>query len=309
MSTTFTPNLNLGKPQVNVDTDWPTQLNSDMDKVDAHDHSGSASKGLLVAHPQINGRLTFVSATQIKFSPYQGNRLFIKKSGVWQTVTIAAAGITAANTGISIDGVGGSNLAANTTYFVYLFDNAGTTTVDFSTTGHAPDSTTGVEIKSGVDTRVLIGMVRTNASSQFEDDNALRGVLSYFNRREIAIANGFTATRTSTTGSYAEVHSEIRANFLTWGDEAVIAAIQGEVSNSGAASSYTAIGFDGATSEDGHSVATGTSVGGVAVTAARTLSEGFHFATLLGVTGGGTGTYAGSAALGSRTSLVAKIRG
>lgn len=289
MSTTFTPNLNLGKPQVNVDTDWPTQLNSDMDKLDAHDHSGSASKGLLVAHPQINGRLTFVSATQIKFSPYQGNRLFIKKSGVWQTVTIAAAGITAANTSIFIDGVGGSNLAANTTYFVYLFDNAGTTTVDFSTTGHATDSTTGVETKSAVDTRVLIGMIRTNASSQF----ASFLVLSYFNRATRNQLTTFSVDRTTASASNVEINTEIRNTCLTWGDEAIGISVNGSGFNSGANQTITTIGVDGATTDLAGFilVMVGTTEMAVAISGLTTLAEGFHTLTLVGRTSAGTGTW------------------
>ena len=84
-----------------------------------------------------------------------------------------------------MNGTGSFNIAANTLYYVYAFNNSGTVTADYSTTGHATSTTAGnvgTEIKSGDDTRTLIGMIRTGASG-FLNTADFRGVISWFNRR------------------------------------------------------------------------------------------------------------------------------
>lgn len=260
-----------------------------------HDHSGG-TKGAFVAMPVVNGRLALASATSIKFSPYQGNRLYIKKSGTWTAITIASGGITAANTSIFIDGTGGQNLAANTLYYVYLFDNAGTTTVDYSTTSHSTDTTTGMEIKTGVDTRVLVGMVQTNVSSQFDDSTTYRGVLSYYNRRTINLRGTFTADRNTTSSSYVELNSEIQLRFLTWADEAVQTSFTGSVASSAALTAGSAVGYDGTTGEPGfetaNTFAAAVAAGNIGTAGVKNgLAEGFHSATLLGKVSAGTGTW------------------
>ncbi|MBR7551793.1 hypothetical protein KC220_24955, partial [Mycobacterium tuberculosis] len=85
-----------------------------------------------VGHGQC--RLSYVSGTQLKLSPYNGNNLII--NGVPQQ--IPSAGVTLANTG----------LAASTKYYVYAYMNAGTMTLEAVTTAHAT-GTNGVEQKSG----------------------------------------------------------------------------------------------------------------------------------------------------------------
>src|SRR5690348_7737883 len=120
------------------------------------------------------GRLLYVSATQIKFDSYKG-----------AAVKIAGSAYTIPNGGVT---VGNGGLSASTTYYVYVYNNAGTLTLELSTTGHAMDTTSGnegVEIKSGDNSRSLVGMIRTNASSQFQDGASFRGVLSWFNRRSL----------------------------------------------------------------------------------------------------------------------------
>ncbi|MEB2654919.1 hypothetical protein SOP89_26500, partial [Pseudomonas siliginis] len=112
-----------------------------------------------VGHGQC--RLSYVSGTQLKLSPYNGNNLII--NGVPQQ--IPSAGVTLANTG----------LAASTKYYVYAYMNAGTMTLEAVTTAHAT-GTNGVEQKSGDATRTLVGMILTDGSTpgQFVDTPANR---------------------------------------------------------------------------------------------------------------------------------------
>ncbi len=277
-----------------------------------HDHSGG-TKGALVAMPVVNGRLQYNSATQIKVCPFQGNRLFIKKSGTWTEATLSSSCVSANNTSIFIDGTGSSNLAASTLYYVYLFDNSGTTTVDYSTTGHATDATTGMEIKSAVDTRVLVGMVRTNGSSQFTSFL----VLSYHNRQLKNQQTNFSADRSTASNTYVELNTEIQNTFLTWADEAVTVSVNGAISNGSVTSmNASAVAFDGTTAETGFESSGNqpTSAGGVvlAISGQKTLSEGYHYATLLGAASAGTGTWPSSTTLASgkaKVGLHVQVRG
>lgn len=172
-----------------------------------------------IAGPLGGGILLFSSATALTFTPYNGDR--IKING--KIYAIPSGGITGlANTSVFVAGVGGQNLAASTTYNVYAFDNSGTVTADFVTdaTAHATSSTAGnvgTEIKSGDDTRSLIGKIRTNGSSQFTTGL----VATWFNRRvrssRQALAN-FTTTSTTSASLTTAV-----TPFISWGDQAMFA--------------------------------------------------------------------------------------
>jgi len=192
-------------------------------------HDGATAGGWPAARiaeiaPQC-GRLSYVGATQIKLAPFNGGS--VKIAGL--LYAIPSAGITAANTSVYVNGVAGQNLAASTLYYVYLFNNAGTLTIDFSTTGHATDTATGnvgVEIKSGDNSRTLIGMIYTNGSSQFSDTQQFRGVASWFNRRLRALVGINTSNaQTSSTTVWVELDSSKRAYFVTWADSEILTYI------------------------------------------------------------------------------------
>lgn len=247
-----------------------------------------------------NARLVFSSSTLVQLN---AGIIPQKVGGTWKLTYSAAVTISNAS------------LAASTTYFVYAFDSAGTRTLELSTTGHVTDATFGVEVKSADATRTLVGMVRTNAGVTFQDDNGLRGVLSYYNRRAIGIVNNFTVDRTTTSTTYAELNTEIRANFLTWGDEAVMVAVNGSATNSSVpAANGTAIAFDGTSAETGleanHTVTSAAAGENLHVSGYKTLSEGYHYATLLGKTNAGTATWSSATgAAAAKVGLHVAVRG
>jgi hypothetical protein len=255
------------------------------------------------------GRLSYVAATTIQFCPFNGNAVYIP-NGATRSYNIPAACLAAANTGTFLEGVGGSGLAASTLYYVYVFDNAGVLTIDFSTTGHVADSATGIHVKSGNASRAFIGLVRTNGSSQFADTYNNRFVLSYYNRRSIGGRNFFTANRTTTSTTFVEINTEIRVEFLTWDDEAVEVAIAGACNHSAGATSIVTIGLDGITPEETTTYCNATTVQAAhALTYRVGLSEGYHYATLLGRTASGTLTIIGGSTLGERTTMQTGTRG
>jgi hypothetical protein len=259
--------------------------------------------GAITAPVSSSGRLRWVSATQLSFTPYNGDR--IKINGAFQA--IPAAGIAGlSNTNVYVSGVSGQNLAANTTYYVYAFMNSGIITADFSITGHASSTTAGnvgVEIKIGDDTRTLIGLIRTGGTGgvQFVDSINSRFVLSWFNRRERGM-RGLTTSYYwfSGDGNWREIitntSASCRVNFLTWGDECVPLNISGAgyTYDTGDASTYAAISIDsppnlGGISGTGvlssYSVATNHLQWWSTHNASDVveLSEGFHFAAPMGL--------------------------
>jgi hypothetical protein len=201
-----------------------------------------------------------------------------------------------------------SGLSVGTTYYIYLYDNAGTATLEASTTGYTVD-TKGRANKTGDATRRLMGMARVVTGPAWADSATQRLVRSRDNRKGIALVNGFTANRSTTSNSYVEVNSEIRCECLSWADEVVFAAISGRVIGSGSDNLYTSIGFDGATAEETmiYTTAGGNHPIGLSIAKAG-LAEGYHYSTLLGRgESGGTQTWLGSGTAGTRTALTMMI--
>lgn len=225
-------------------------------------------------------------------------------NSIWQTRVIGTA--------VSIDTTG---LAVNTTYFVYAADNAGSTVIELSTTGHSTDTAFGVETKTGDTTRTLVGMVRTNASTQFVDTAAQRFVISWFSKQLIAGLNRLTTADGTATGtSYSELSTTLlRAEFLTWATEAVQLTAAGAaqtVTNNG----FIALGIDNTTAVSTAFLNSSDQSGQKVIIYKTTLAEGYHFGTVLGkIITSGTVTAFGSTSLGGETvgvmTIQAEIRG
>jgi hypothetical protein len=257
------------------------------------------------------GILTLSSATALKFAPYNGS--WLRHNGVLRRIpTAGIAGL--GNTSVYVNGTSGQNLGASTTYYVYAFDNAGTITGDFRTdgSGHITDigaGNEGNEVRAsspGVPdaTRTLIGMCRTNSSSQFVDSITQRFVRSWFNQRVVSALNTFTLSRTTnSTASWVELNTEIRNEVLLWNIDNWLVQITGSMSNNTAgANSQAAIGIDGITPEASgtraHSVSANNAepLAGLTLKGPGDLTEGYHYATLLGKVSSGTATYEGATA-------------
>jgi hypothetical protein len=255
------------------------------------------STGTLTSQePQTCGRLTFVSATSLKFAPVYGDLIKIN-GALYQIPSAGIAGL--ANTGVFVNGTASQNLAASTVYYVYAFSNSGTITADFAATSHATSSTAGnvgVEIKSGDDTRSLIGMIATNASSQFADSASQRFTRSWFNDSGLLLQNNFTALRSTSSSSLVEINSEIRCQFLCWAGEVVEMFGNGVVNNStNSGPCYFGVSFNGSTpitfSGGNTSAGSAQPQSGACSAFSNSLSEGsVQYATIFGsvLNGGGT---------------------
>lgn len=256
-------------------------------------------------------RLTYVSATQLRLDPHMGKTVPLKTAAGWRTVEIPAAGWTVANTSVFVNGTSGQNLAAGTGYLLCLFDNAGVPTFDFRTTlTHAVDAETGVEILVGDPTRTVIGLIRTNSSSQFADSATQRFVRSWFNDPGIALLNQFTATRSVGTSTVVEINSEIRVEFVAWSGEIVMIGWDTTVEAIGGGM-VTGAAFDSTTVMESGTIqffgdsSTNPKGQGIAPLHKTGLADGYHYATLLGraVTDTQTQVWRGGSDTGGRTHL------
>lgn len=145
------------------------------------------------------GRFSIIGsspAQQVRFYPYKGD--VIKINGLLYQIPVA--GFSGLANNCYLNGVAGSSLAASTFYYVYVWASPSAGLVlDFSTTGYATSGTpgnVGVIIKSGDDTRTLVGIVYTTTSApgsnSFNDDQVSRFVRGWFNRRSSTFASGRT---------------------------------------------------------------------------------------------------------------------
>lgn len=244
------------------------------------------------------------SGANLLLKPSGGNLLTI--NGTPQIVP--DAGVTLSPTGLTAG-----------FYYIYAYMNSSTMTLEASTTARATSTTAGnkgVEIKSGDNTRTLVGAAYSTTST-FTDLLNSRSVISWFNRRNVTGRYFLTTTRTTTSTSIAEINSEARVYFITWSDEAVHATANGSASNSTAfQDTRMAIGWDGVSVLGGISMqanTTATSINSLAATSisdAGTLTEAaIHYVVLGGAVSANTGTYAGGADNASRCEINILIRG
>ena len=181
----------------------------------------------------------YISTTQCRLIPFNGNRLMVKTSGTWQARVVPSSGINLSNGGLS----------ASTRYYVYCYDNAGVLTLEGSTTGHATDTDTGVEIKSGDATRTLVGMVTMDASGLFKFTINVKLVISWYNRRPVALVGIMDVQWDTSSGPWFWVGSNGYIHCVTFGDEAIEAhaTISGLTLSAGAVVVYAAIGLNSGT--------------------------------------------------------------
>ena len=242
------------------------------------------------------GRLVYVSASALSFAPYNGDR--IKINGV--IYPIPSAGIAGlANTSVVVASTPGQNLAASTTYTIFAFNAGGVITANYiAGTSHATSATAGnvgTEIYPAADSMTLIGMVRTNASSQFVDTAANRSVLSWFNRRNIDARGANTAGAITVSTTAVALTAAANVLFLTWGEEAVALGVEGTSSSSvdhGVNGSNIYLDGPGQLPQGvlcncGGIGAFGSNSGSICVTA----TEGFHTISPMGYVLGGTGSF------------------
>lgn len=237
----------------------------------------------------------YLSPTQIALSTHDGFALTVSN----RAHLIPYAGIIFSNAG----------LAPNTTYNAYVYyDSAqGILKPELSTTGHGADSVSAVEVKNGDNSRTLVGMCRTNSAAQFVASAKQQFCISWFNRKWLMSNSGFLANRSITSTSYAEIDSEIRCEFLSWGyDHPVM--VGGWVSSTSPGHVVdTAVGVNGSTMlanlVSRSDIAVANTAYPIGVSGVFSVVEGYNYITLLSRSPSGDAVYAGGGGAGDRCEL------
>lgn len=252
----------------------------------------------LAANLKAQCRLNYAATNSLTLTREDGQ--WIPINGTWRS--IPAAGLSTTNTG----------LPHSTRFFIYATMNSASTMELFlHPTGHTTH-TDGVEIMTGDSLKTLVGMASTNASGQFQQSATGNLVLSWFNRRAILTATPLSATISTNSGSFIELGSGFtgfRIGFLTWSNELVLVDADG-LWYGGANVAYTSVGIDAATATQASNAHQASTAVPLAIKFATSLSEGYHWAALVGrTTGGTTYTWEGGPTPGMRCNLSVRVMG
>jgi hypothetical protein len=221
----------------------------------------------------------------LTFAPYKGD--LIKIAG--QNFQIPSAGIT---TGCTTTGK-----SASTLYYVYVFNNSGALNCELSTTGHSSDTTSGnigTEIKTGDNTRSLVGMAETDASTHFLDADGTRYLLNWFNQRSITSQVLDATDQTTSSATFASLGSSNAV--LLWAGQGVYITANCSVQNSIGGNQVTSVGVNGSAAGAGAyvSIASAATAYAAPSYASESLTEGLNTFTIMGKTSAGTLTCKGT---------------
>lgn len=158
-----------------------------------------------------DGRLTLTTAvpvttsdvtgaSTIYYTPYMGNNISLYNGSAWITYTFTERSLAL------------SGLTADKNYDVFIYNNAGTLTLELSaawtndtTRADALALQDGVYVKSGSTTRLYLGTFRSTATTTTEDSAAKRLLWNYYNPVHKAVrCIDSTNTWTYTTFTYRQ---------------------------------------------------------------------------------------------------------
>jgi len=290
----------LSKPAAG-DTDWTTEINDNW----------TALEGLFPSICQ--GRLTLTSgtpvttsdvtaATTIYFTPYKGNRIALYDGTNWSLYSFTERSLTVPST-------------TNTNYDIFIYDNAGTLTLEaVAWTNDTTRATVlvlqdGVYVKSGATARRYLGSFRTTGTSGQTEDSGDRGSLTeckryvwnYYNRapRRIRIIDS-TDSWSYSTNTYRswDNNNANRVSFLIGvSEDLVFLDFTTGLKDSGQNYAGAGIGLD-STSSNSADLKLACSPPGAAAnhgvplraTFNQSVSAGYHYLQLLEISTGGGAT-------------------
>lgn len=213
-----------------------------------------------------NCRFQSVSATECRLYPFNGNGLVING----RQYRIPASGVPLANTAAATNG-----------NYVYVTDDGnGGLKLEASTTGHGRH-TDGTEVKTGDPSRVLVGYAWKNGSGNFQNDQALRGVSSWFNTQHFVAGSTAWSATTSSTATAVQI---ISPNYVyAWAGESLSYGVNGVCNNNVAGvTCYVQLVYDGtaAWSQAAMSASSGASVPVSMTLISSGVSEGLHYVSV-----------------------------
>jgi hypothetical protein len=159
--------------------------------------------------------MTLVSTGNIKLIGYHYSQhiaLYDSAGARWRLRRIPLAGVTLAT----------GALALNEIRFVYAYWTGSAVALELSATGETPDPLTGLPCKTGDITRLLVGAVFGNASSQVDINATHWGVSSYWVRVPVTLYTVNSSTQSLVGDTTWRVAPGLTfPTVYLWGDDAV----------------------------------------------------------------------------------------
>lgn len=267
------------------------------------------------------GRLTLTSATPVTtadvtaattlyYTPFKGNSISLYNGTSWDLYNFSQIPIAVPAT-------------TSQMYDVFVYDNAGTLTLDLtawsSDTARATAITTqdGVYVKSGALGRRYVGSFRTTTvSGQTEDSAKARYVWNYYNRVEKNLrANDATASWTYATATFRAANSNTTlgqgrvATVVGVAEDNINAVYNSAGSNTGGAEGIVGIGINSTTTDTSATSGITGNANAVQVQAIFNdfLAVGFSYIQALEASTGATTTFYGTKNTFFRTGLTGKV--
>lgn len=173
-------------------------------------------------------RLDYVSTSQIKLVPYDGNKLTIGN----QVYPIPAGGVFLTS----------PVMTNNQTYYIYAYMNGATMALEAAQVAPDTNSATGIRVKTGDTSRTLVGVVVASATGTFQYTNPDYCVCSWFNKKIRIGRTTIGANYTSGTGTGPEkVPSALEIRAASFLGDPVTVTLQAwaRMSSGGSAQLYT----------------------------------------------------------------------
>jgi hypothetical protein len=147
------------------------------------------------------------AATTLYYTPWVGNYVTLWNGSNWQQNQFSEKSLAL------------GSLSASTYYYIYGYLNSsGDLQLEASTTGFTNQD--GINCKSSDHTRVLLGAVYMNGSTQTNDSAAHRNVVNMYNRVDKNCEFPDNGVHTTTNLTYTQVGA-VQIDFITLGDQFV----------------------------------------------------------------------------------------
>jgi len=231
-------------------TGWmPTNDMGDIyvDGLGWHAWNGTAYKLTFAGKDHGQCRFEYVSGTQCRLVPYNGNGLIING----RQERVPTAGVTLSNSLMPPGALG----------YVYAYMSGSTMALEVSSAAAPVLGTDGVMVKTGDVSRTLVGMAIVPASDgQFKYGAATRYVATWFNRRPVILWE----TVAPTTGADTGVQLDNGVSALLWAGSTIKATCSGQTSSSTRSGSYIRFSLNGSPAGSGnygYSISAGSQIG------------------------------------------------
>lgn len=171
-----------------------------------------------------------IAKTSVYFTPYNGNKISLYNGTIWQTYIFTEKSLSL------------TSYTANKNYDIWIYDNAGTLTME--STIWTNDTTRATELilqdgiycKTGALTRRYLGTIRITATTgQCEDSITKRFVWNYYNRESSVIlkSDGSAHTYGTATIRYWNDDATQKVEFVTGVPIVIEPGLKGAVKNYG----------------------------------------------------------------------------